>query len=1049
MKLFRISCALVAVLTLFCSTSSAQWTGANSGLPPEAVWTYASNASFLFAGTGGGGVFRSADNGATWIPVNSGQPTPNVDALLIHNGVLFAGTNGGGVMKSTDNGDSWTASNTGLTRLVIKSLAGTGSTLYAGTDIGSVFKSTDLGASWTLSSSGLTNSTIKAIHIFGPDVYFGSFHGFFKSTDNGATWSAAVNGLTSTQISAIASNGTKLYAGTGNGVHVSTDAGANWTALNNGIQANTMIGAFAFIGTDIYAGVYGDGILKSTNGGANWAFTNIGLSHLHILNLHLHNGAMFAGTFGGAYRSLDAGQTWGTANNGITSTPTYALSANSTHWFAGTNQGIYRSADQGSSWEKSSTLVSQAFVTDATQIYAGTGSNVHLSADNGSQWSIAGTGMAGTDVRSLVRIGTTLFAGASQNGVYKSTNQGATWTPSSTGITTSLIRSLATDGSALIAATLQGVFVSTDQGANWVAKNNGLTELNVHSVTTAGSTWLVSSSNNGVFRSTDQGSSWTPSNTGLPSFHVRSFSVYGAQIFAATNSGVYHSVNVGLNWVPMNDGLPMTMVNSTKIVGMELIIGTENGIWRHPISELPVGDSQDLTVTVFSTYPTPLHSPCCGQPMTYIVRYENKGTMPVSDASLRFQLSPHTSYQSYTSTPALLSPVSTGPNTKTWDIPGTLQPGESGVIHITALVTCSPPSAPMLVAHARVNPLPGDDTPNDNQTIYKTDVTCSYDPNDKTSIPAGCAPPGFITANDSLIYTIRFQNLGNGNAHQVIVRDTLDADLDLSTIRQLGSSHSFDFSMNGRELVWTFPDIELPWADLDEPGSNGFIRFTVKQNPGNPQWTTIRNKAEIYFDLNEPVITNTTLHTITNSTMPVSAFTVAPACGAMGCSYNYTYTGGTPNATFLWDFGPNAIPQTSTAMNPTGVRYLGAETNIVALRVFYGECWSAPSFNVMENQVTTDIEPREMGPTSTALMSCYPNPFNPTTEITYVLAETGHTRVVVYDLLGREVAVLVNGRMSAGTHRIAFNASGLSSGVYAYRLESGGMMFTKTMSLVK
>ena len=82
-------------------------------------------------------------------------------------------------------------------------------------------------------------------------------------------------------------------------------------------------------------------------------------------------------------------------------------------------------------------------------------------------------------------------------------------------------------------------------------------------------------------------------------------------------------------------------------------------------------------------------------------------------------------------------------------------------------------------------------------------------------------------------------------------------------------------------------------------------------------------------------------------------------------------------------------------------------------------------------------------------MSCYPNPFNPTTEITYVLADAGHATVTVHDMLGRQVAVLVNGPMAEGTHRVAFDASHLASGVYVYRLETKGMSFTRMMSLVK
>jgi hypothetical protein len=79
----------------------------------------------------------------------------------------------------------------------------------------------------------------------------------------------------------------------------------------------------------------------------------------------------------------------------------------------------------------------------------------------------------------------------------------------------------------------------------------------------------------------------------------------------------------------------------------------------------------------------------------------------------------------------------------------------------------------------------------------------------------------------------------------------------------------------------------------------------------------------------------------------------------------------------------------------------------------------------------------------------YPNPFNPTTVIGFQLSVAGQATLKVYDVLGREVAVLVNGPMSAGAHSVTFDASNLTSGVYMYKLEAGGMSMTKRMTLVK
>jgi flagellar hook assembly protein FlgD len=79
----------------------------------------------------------------------------------------------------------------------------------------------------------------------------------------------------------------------------------------------------------------------------------------------------------------------------------------------------------------------------------------------------------------------------------------------------------------------------------------------------------------------------------------------------------------------------------------------------------------------------------------------------------------------------------------------------------------------------------------------------------------------------------------------------------------------------------------------------------------------------------------------------------------------------------------------------------------------------------------------------------YPNPFNPTTVITYQLFTYGYTTLKVYDVLGREVATLVDGEKSAGVHAVSWDASHLSSGAYFYRLKVGDFSDVKKMIHMK
>jgi len=88
-------------------------------------------------------------------------------------------------------------------------------------------------------------------------------------------------------------------------------------------------------------------------------------------------------------------------------------------------------------------------------------------------------------------------------------------------------------------------------------------------------------------------------------------------------------------------------------------------------------------------------------------------------------------------------------------------------------------------------------------------------------------------------------------------------------------------------------------------------------------------------------------------------------------------------------------------------------------------------------------------PDNYSLSQNYPNPFNPSTKINYTIPKSGLVSLKVYDLLGKEVASLVNEVVNAGSHEVLFNASNLSSGTYFYRIKVGDFISTKKMSLLK
>jgi uncharacterized repeat protein (TIGR01451 family) len=246
-----------------------------------------------------------------------------------------------------------------------------------------------------------------------------------------------------------------------------------------------------------------------------------------------------------------------------------------------------------------------------------------------------------------------------------------------------------------------------------------------------------------------------------------------------------------------------------------------------------------------------------------------------------------------------------------------------------------------------------DISPSDNTSTLSQQKTCSHDPNDMQVTPAGCGPEGFIPAGQPLTYLIRFQNTGTGPAYQVVVSNLLSANLDVSTLKVIGSSHANVLEVQGNQLVWTFPGIYLPAQSVDDLGSQGYVKYQVSPLASAPVGAVITNNAAIFFDLNAPVLTVTTTNTITASPVPVAAFTVTPHVGSTGHTNDFTYTGGSTGATYFWDFGSDATPATSTAQNPAGVVFATDGDKMVSLQVSLDACPSDPAVHIITAGVPT------------------------------------------------------------------------------------------------
>ncbi|MFM1773133.1 MAG: hypothetical protein RLZZ71_2275 [Bacteroidota bacterium] len=168
---------------------------------------------------------------------------------------------------------------------------------------------------------------------------------------------------------------------------------------------------------------------------------------------------------------------------------------------------------------------------------------------------------------------------------------------------------------------------------------------------------------------------------------------------------------------------------------------------------------------------------------------------------------------------------------------------------------------------------------NDASTI--SDIVCAnyfapFDPNDKRVSPMGWSDEHYTLRDQLLNYNIRFQNIGNDTAFTVVVRDTIDLNLNIFTLIPGVASHPYEFNfLNGRVAEWRFENIDLLDSTTNEELSHGFLTYTIAHNPSIPDNTIITNNAGIYFDYELPIITNTTFNTIV-STLPTGSIISVP-----------------------------------------------------------------------------------------------------------------------------------------------------------------------------
>ena len=260
---------------------------------------------------------------------------------------------------------------------------------------------------------------------------------------------------------------------------------------------------------------------------------------------------------------------------------------------------------------------------------------------------------------------------------------------------------------------------------------------------------------------------------------------------------------------------------------------------------------QDLSVTIIAGNSPPVAG---FSYLTYIA-YTNTGNQVIPAGIVSFTNTPGFEITNLASLAPNATVTPTG-----FDYAFTnLQPFETRYISVYIQVRAIPEVTlgDEVTSSVTITPIDNDADPSNNTSSIVQEIVGSYDPNDISESRGREIEINTFDDADYLYYTIRFQNTGTYHARNAKIEDLLGTQFDYSTVQVIRASHDFTMDRQNNHLTWTFNNIYLPASQDNEAGSHGYIYFRVKPLPGYAVGDIIPNSADIYFDFNPAIVTNT------------------------------------------------------------------------------------------------------------------------------------------------------------------------------------------------
>ncbi len=813
-----------------------------------------------------------------------------------------------------------------------------------------------------------------------------------------------------------------------------------------------------------------------------WQPTN-GPNVQQIFSIAINSSSyVFAGTNSGVYLSTDNGTSW--TQEGLTSNNIRSLAINSTGYiFAGTDAGVYLSTNNGSSWtpvnsSMTTTSVYSLAINSSGYIFAGTNTGVFFSTNSGTSWTQENSGLGGNGVNALVVNSSGYIFASNTAGIYLSTNNGSTWTQVNNGLTYTSVQSLVINSAGYIFAgtAAGGVFLSTNNGSSWSAANTGITGSDVLSLAVNSSGYIFAGTNSGAYISVNNGTTWTPS--GLPYYEILSLAINSSgYAFAGTYGyGVYRTGSPTITQVAITNSAANITSTSATLYGLVNPDGISSSV------QFDYG-----TTTSYGTTVTAAQSPVTG-------------SSNVNVSANVSSLTPYTLYH------FRVKITNSGGTKYGYDMTFTTNYSYPSTISLSQSYTFSDPT---LSSSYKLIGLPGNLSASFTQFISgtpKQDWDAYYDNGntnnylneyDGTSTFTFKPGNGFwlISKNEiSISQTVNTVTLNSDNTYSIalnngwnIISNPFGNSVmwDSVIIENSLSSNSIIFSWNA---AWSETGTFAPYTGYYFYNQENLTLLKIPYNPGSALGKTL-SKATA-FNANDGT---SSLRLSLNSGDTEKSFVIISIDSTSSNDYN-SHDILAPPGDFedagmaihndklsiaykylLKESRPPAGNGQAFNINITDKRKeqltLKSEgvNNFKGSEVYLADTYNAKLYNMKENNSivlnplqqaeyqiligsTAFIKAEEAAilPADYKLYQNYPNPFNPNTTIEYSIPKTTNVTLKVYNILGKEVAVLVNGLQTAGNYRVEFSAnSGYASGVYFYRIQAGSFVQTKKLLLLK